>query len=68
VLDKGERISTKNQNRPNINLRTPSRLPLARFGMIDAADMNEAIQLVAGTPCARAKSVVELRPIARSTF
>jgi hypothetical protein len=41
-----------------------SRLPLAGFGIIEAVDLNEAIELVAGTPCARAKGVVELRPIA----
>jgi hypothetical protein len=40
-----------------------SRLPLAGFGIIEAADLSEAIQLVAGTPCARAKGVVELGPI-----
>jgi hypothetical protein len=40
-----------------------SRLPLAGFGIIEAADMNEAVQLVAHTPCARAKGVVEVRPI-----
>jgi hypothetical protein len=39
-------------------------LPLAGFGIIEAADLNEAIELVAGTPCARAKGVVELRSIA----
>jgi hypothetical protein len=39
------------------------RLPLAGFGIIEAADLNEAIQLVAQTPCARARGAVELRPI-----
>jgi hypothetical protein len=38
-------------------------LPLAGFGIIEAADMNEAIQLIAQTPCARAKGAVELRAI-----
>jgi hypothetical protein len=38
-------------------------LPLAGFGVIEAADLNEAIELVAKTPCARAKGAVELRPI-----
>jgi hypothetical protein len=41
-----------------------SSVPLAGFGIIEAADLNEAIQLVVQTPCARAKGVVELRPIA----
>ena len=38
--------------------------PLAGFGIIEAADLNEAIRLVADTPCARAHGAVELRPIA----
>ena len=37
--------------------------PLAGFGIIEAADLAEAIRLVAGTPCARAKGAVEIRPI-----
>jgi hypothetical protein len=41
-----------------------SDLPLAGFGIIEAANLDEAVRLVAQTPCARAKGVVELRPIA----
>lgn len=41
-----------------------SAAPLAGFGIIEAADLDEAIRLVADTPCARAKGAVELRPIA----
>ncbi len=41
-----------------------THLPLAGFGIIEAADLDEAVRLVAQTPCARAKGVVELRPIA----
>jgi len=41
-----------------------SLLPLAGFGIIEAADLDEAIRLVAKTPCARARGAVELRPIA----
>ena len=37
--------------------------PLAGFGIIEAADLAEAIRLVAGTPCARARGAVEIRPI-----
>ena len=40
-----------------------AKLPLAGFGIIEAADLNEAIALVAHTPCARAKGAVEIRPI-----
>jgi hypothetical protein len=32
-----------------------SHVPLAGFSVIEAADVNEAIQLIAGTPCARAR-------------
>ena len=38
-------------------------LPLAGFGIIEAADLDEAVRLVAGTPCARARGAVELRPV-----
>ncbi len=41
-----------------------SPLPLAGFGIVEAADLEEAVRLVAGTPCARARGAVELRPIA----
>ena len=41
-----------------------SNLPLAGFGIIEAKDLNEAIALLAGTPCARAKGAIEIRPIA----
>ena len=37
--------------------------PLAGFSIIEAADLDEAIRLVAGTPCARAKGSIEIRPI-----
>jgi len=40
-----------------------SSAPLAGFYIIEAADLSEAIQLVAGTPCARAKGAIEVRPI-----
>ncbi|HKP74298.1 MAG TPA: YciI family protein [Longimicrobiaceae bacterium] len=40
-----------------------TRVPLAGFGVIEAADLDEAIALVKDTPCARAGGAVELRPI-----
>jgi len=40
-----------------------SEVPLAGFSVIEAADLNEVIQLVANTPCARAKGAIEIRPI-----
>jgi hypothetical protein len=43
-----------------------SFLPLAGFSIIEAANLDEAIRLVAQTPCARARGAVEVRPIAAS--
>jgi hypothetical protein len=40
-----------------------ARWPLAGFGIIEAADVDEAVRLVANTPCARAGGAIELRPI-----
>jgi len=40
-----------------------SKVPLAGFSIIEAADLNEVIRLVAGTPCARARGAIEIRPI-----
>ena len=40
-----------------------SGLPLAGFGLIEAADLDEAIAMVAGTPCAVAYGVVEVWPL-----
>lgn len=39
-------------------------LPLVGFGIVEAGDIDEAVRLVANTPCARAKGFVEVRPIA----
>jgi hypothetical protein len=40
-----------------------SQVPLAGFSVIDADSLDEVIQLVAGTPCARAEGAIEIRPI-----
>ncbi len=40
-----------------------SELPIAGFALIEAADLEEAIQLVAMTPCAIAFGVVEIWPL-----
>jgi hypothetical protein len=37
--------------------------PLAGFSIIEAADLDEVIRVVAGTPCARARGAIEIRPI-----
>lgn len=38
-------------------------LPLAGFALIEAKDLGEAIDLVAGSPCAVAHGVVEIWPL-----
>lgn len=43
-----------------------SELPVAGFAVIEAADMDEAIALVAATPCAVAHGVVEVWPLRSS--
>ena len=40
-----------------------SDIPLAGFSVIEADNIDEAVRLVAGTPCARAKGAIEIRPI-----
>jgi hypothetical protein len=40
-----------------------SDLPVAGFALIDAADLEEAIELVSRTPCAVAHGVVEVWPL-----
>jgi hypothetical protein len=39
-------------------------LPLVGFSVVEAADLEEAVRLVEGTPCARARGAIEIRPIA----
>jgi hypothetical protein len=41
-----------------------SKLPVAGFAVIDAANLDEAIELVAHSPCAVAHGVVEIWPLA----
>lgn len=38
------------------------QLPLAGFSVIEADSIEEVIQLVSNTPCARAKGVIDIRP------
>ena len=39
------------------------QLPLAGFSVIEAKGLKEVIELVSNTPCARAKGVIEIRPL-----
>jgi hypothetical protein len=43
-----------------------SALPVAGFGIIEANDLEEAIDLVSKTPCAVAHGVVEVWPLKES--
>ena len=38
------------------------RLPLAGFSVIEAESLDEVIELVSNTPCARARGIVDIRP------
>ena len=38
-------------------------LPLAGFSVIEAESIDEVVELVSNTPCARAKGVIEIRPL-----
>jgi hypothetical protein len=42
---------------------TSLKIPLAGFSIVEAADVDEVVRLVADTPCARAKGAIEIRPI-----
>ena len=42
-----------------------SALPIAGFGIIDAVDLDEAIDMVSQTPCAVCHGVVEVWPLDR---
>jgi hypothetical protein len=39
------------------------KLPLAGFSVIEAKSLDEVIQLVSNTPCARARGVIDIRPL-----
>ena len=40
-----------------------SSVPLAGFGIIEADSLDQAIELVANTPCARANGAIEVRAL-----
>ncbi len=39
------------------------KLPLAGFSVIEASCLDDVIELVSNTPCARAKGVIDIRPL-----
>lgn len=58
--------SVRNWNRRLEVTNEPSaqnQLPLAGFSVIEAENVEEAIALVSNTPCARARGVIEIRPL-----
>lgn len=46
---------------------TQDRLPLAGFSVIEADSVEEVIEMVADTPCARANGYIEIRPFFNHT-
>jgi hypothetical protein len=56
--------SVKNWNR-NLEVSdepyAQHQLPLAGFSVIEAESLNEVIELISNTPCARARGVIEIR-------
>ena len=40
-----------------------SNAPLAGFSVVEADKLDEAIELISNTPCARANDAVEIRPV-----
>lgn len=39
------------------------KLPLAGFSVIEANSLEDVIELVSNTPCARARGVIDIRPL-----
>ena len=63
----GEPVQVRNPEGARVETRRgrfmSSELPVAGFAVIEAADLEEAVRLVSGTPCAVAHGVVEVWPI-----
>ncbi|BBH69577.1 hypothetical protein ACTI_62620 [Actinoplanes sp. OR16] len=63
----GEPVQVRNHDGAGVRVEKgpfgSAPLPLAGFGIIEAASLQEAIDRVAGTPCAVAQGVVEVWPL-----
>ena len=63
----GEPVQVRNHDGAGVDTSVGSflrsDLPIAGFAIVEAADIAEAIRLVAGTPCAVAHGVVEVWPL-----
>jgi hypothetical protein len=59
-------ISVRNWNR-NLEVTEEAyavrKLPLAGFSVIEANCLEDVIELVSNTPCARARGVIDIRPL-----
>lgn len=66
----GEPVRVRNPNGEGIQTQKSafmfSPLPIAGFAIIEAKDIEEAIEIVAQTPCAVAQGVVEVWPLLES--
>ncbi|MFZ0664703.1 MAG: YciI family protein [Acidimicrobiales bacterium] len=66
----GEPIQVRNHENKEVQSEPgafmQSELPIAGFMVIEAADADEAVRLVAKTPCAVAYGVVEVWPLVMS--
>ena len=65
----GTPVQVRNHDGAGIETETgpflQSALPVAGFGVIEAATLEEAVTLAAQTPCAVAQGVVEVWPLER---
>ncbi len=63
----GEPVQVRNHDAAGVQVeRGPylrSALPVAGFAVIEAASLAEAVEMVAGSPCAVAQGVVEVWPL-----
>jgi hypothetical protein len=66
----GAPVQVRNHDNAHVDVQhgafMRSDLPVAGFGLIEAADLEEAIELVARTPCAVAQGLVEVWPLLRN--
>ncbi|MEO8670744.1 MAG: YciI family protein [Tahibacter sp.] len=74
IRDRGNLVSAvqttvTSVRNPNLNLDVSDgpypqhQLPLAGFSVIEADNIDEVVELVANTPCARAGGVIDIRPL-----
>ena len=66
----GAPVRVRNHDDAGVNVESgsfmSSALPVAGFGIVEAATIEEAAQMVSKTPCAVAQGVVEVWPLQES--